>query len=390
MAYCNKCGSFVEDGAKFCGKCGAKLTPKPIPKSSIEDADFQDKKDKKSHGSQRETVYDGEIHKCPNCGATLASFVKNCPECGYELRDIFSDYSVREFSRNYANATSNSKKIDLIRTFIIPNTKEDILEFAILASSNIDESSYAASSSVSADGVSQRDIIDAWMAKFDQAQQKANLMLTDDPYLDKINKLYTDKKKELKNAKKISVGKRILGGVFENDFIRFAVPSIIGILLLSVILMGVEGSGAKKLEKQVKQIETCISEENYDAALTIAYSMSTSYSQSWSETRANLIGRIQELQAEKEGKNLHAEGYVQIPNQKLTGKQLSDVIAVFEAAGFKNITSEPVHSDLITEITNKLTETKGEVDEISVNGETKYSFGAWVPSDTSVIIRYFK
>jgi len=380
MAYCTNCGSFVEDGAKFCGKCGAKMTAQ-----SASDTNAQQKK---IRGSQRETVYEGEIHKCPNCGATLAAFVKSCPECGYELRGAASTYSVQEFSRKYASATSNSQKIDLIRTFVIPNTKEDILEFIILASSNINASSYSRDNVVVSGGISQQDITDAWMAKFEQAHQKANLMLTDDPYLDKINKLYVDKKKELGNAKTVSVGKKILGGIFGNEFVKIMLPFVI-LMACIPLLFGLIGPSEKKLEKQVKQIEAYIAEENYDAALTVAYSMSDNYSDSWSETRSNLISRIEALQAEQKGEKLSREGMVQIPTQTLTGKQASDVMAVFTKAGFTNVTSEPVQSDLLTGWLDKLTETKGSVAEISIGGDTNYSSGSWVSPDTPVIIRYY-
>jgi len=379
MAYCTNCGSFVEDGAKFCGKCGAKMT------GQSSDTNAQHKR---IRGSQRETIYEGEIHKCPNCGATLAAFVKSCPECGYELRGAASAYSVQEFSRSYASASSNSQKIDLIRTFVIPNTKEDILEFVILASSNINASSYSRDNVVVSGGVSQQDITDAWMAKFEQAHQKANLMLTDDPYLDKINKLYVDKKKELGNAKTVSVGKKILNVIFGNEFVKIMLPFVI-LMALIPLLFGLTGTSEKKLEKQVKQIEAYIAEENYDAALTTAYSMSDHYSNSWSETRANLISRIEALQAEQKGETLSREGLVQIPTQSLTGKQVSDVTSVFTAAGFTNVTSEPVQSDLLTGWLDKLTETKGSVAEISIGGETSYSSGSWVSPDTPVIIRYY-
>lgn len=380
MAYCTNCGSFVEDGAKFCGKCGAKMN---VQSSSDTSAQA-----KRIRGSQRETVYEGEIHKCPNCGATLAAFVKSCPECGYELRGASSAYSVQEFSRSYASATSNSQKIDLIRTFVIPNTKEDILEFVILASSNINPSSYSRDNVVVSGGVSQQDLTDAWMAKFEQAHQKANLMLTDDPYLEKINKLYTDEKKQLENAKTVSVGKKVLNVIFGNEFVKIMLPFVI-LMACIPLLFGLIGPSEKKLEKQVKQIEAYIAEENYDAALTTAYSMSDDYSDSWSETRANLISRIEALQAEQKGEKLSREGMVQIPTQTLTGKQASDVVAVFTKAGFTNVTSEPAQSDLLTGWLDKLTETKGSVAEISIGGETSYSSGSWVSPDTPVIIRYY-
>ncbi|WP_051656486.1 zinc ribbon domain-containing protein [Butyrivibrio sp. AE3004] len=386
MAYCTNCGNYVEDGAKFCGKCGKKMSSSSAPNISSDSAETK----ASSRITKRETVYEGEIHKCPNCGATLSSFVKSCPECGYELRGAASANSVQEFSKSYASATNNSKKIDLIRTFVIPNTREDILEFAILASSNIDAGSYTRGATVVSGGVSQQEVSEAWMAKFEQAQQKANILLTDDPYLEKINKLYSDKKKELSNAKTMSVGKKVIGGIFGNDFIKIMAPFILLMVLMGVGFPLLLGGGEKKLEKQVKQIEAYIAEENYDAALTTAYAMSDSYSNSWSETRASLINRIQNLQAKKEGLSEANAGKVQFPAQTLTGKQVSDVVSILTAAGFTNVTQEPVQTDLLTGWLDKMIETKGEVEEITVNGSTDYTSGAWLPPDTPIIVRYWK
>lgn len=382
MAYCTNCGGYVEDGAKFCGKCGAKMNVNHGSNmtSNTQDSQSETKKTK------RETVYDGEVHKCPNCGAVLTSFVKNCPECGYELRGAAGAVSIQEFSNNYARATSNVKKVDLIRTFVIPNTREDILEFAILASSNIDTGSYSRQSNVVSGGATQQDVIDAWMAKFEQARQKANILLTDDPYLEKINKLYADKKKELENARRVSGGKKvfstIFGAIFGNEFVKIMLPFLILTVCIPLLLLGI-GGGEKKLEKQVKQIEAYIAEENYDAALTEAYSMSDDYSDSWSETRANLINRIQALKGE-------SEGMVQFPTKTLEGEQVSDVVSILTSAGFTNITQEPVATDLLTGWLDKLLEAKGEVEEITVGGSTEYTKGAWLDPDTPIIVRYWK
>ena len=51
------------------------------------------------------TVYDGVVHKCPNCGETLQSFVSFCPTCGLELRGSNISNSVREFSEMLGAAT---------------------------------------------------------------------------------------------------------------------------------------------------------------------------------------------------------------------------------------------------------------------------------------------
>ena len=141
MAFCSNCGERIEEGANFCNKCG-----KPVNENY----------------SSRKVTYEGEIHKCPNCGEILNSFVSNCPTCGYELRSVNTSNTVKQFvlkleqieanrdnidvdlRRKDPNALTKTdeQKVNLIRSFSIPNTKEDILEFLILASSNINTKSW--------------------------------------------------------------------------------------------------------------------------------------------------------------------------------------------------------------------------------------------------------
>ena len=205
MAFCTNCGIELEEGAKFCAQCGKATNKKNQP---IE---------------QRKNVYDGEIHKCPNCGETLKSFIAQCPLCGFELRGTVTEDSVREFalkleeierkrdkkkhSFNPFKPLSNSiglnstdeQKVSLIRSFLIPNTKEAILEFMILASSNIDFKLYG----IGDKGVltaSQREISDAWLAKFEQAYEKAKLVLTGEDF-NNINNIYVKTLQKLRKEK---------------------------------------------------------------------------------------------------------------------------------------------------------------------------------------------
>ena len=137
MAFCTECGHQLAEGAKFCFECGAKVN---APSST--------------RVEQRKTVYDGEIHKCPKCGETLNSFVTNCPTCGYELRSVKTNSPVAALAKKVEMASSLDDKIELITNFYIPNTKEDIYDFFILAVSNLEDKSY--------------DTDDAWRAKLEQ------------------------------------------------------------------------------------------------------------------------------------------------------------------------------------------------------------------------------
>ena len=58
MAFCINCGQELAEGAKFCANCGKAVNGE-------------------NPTTQRKTVYEGQIHKCPNCGEVINSFVSN-------------------------------------------------------------------------------------------------------------------------------------------------------------------------------------------------------------------------------------------------------------------------------------------------------------------------
>ena len=177
MKYCTNCGKQLSDSSKFCDRCG---TP-------VESAD---------NGFEREQEYKGTIYKCPNCGEVLDAFMSNCPSCGYEIRGAKASDSVQQLSRQLDNAKSESEMANIIRHFPIPNTKEDIWEFLILASSNID-------------GKLESEISSAWKAKLEQIMQKARLVFKDEELV-KIEKQYQEIIKKL-NKEKIIQSARKMG-----------------------------------------------------------------------------------------------------------------------------------------------------------------------------------
>lgn len=206
MAYCMNCGQQLPEGAKFCSSCGTATG------------------EVKTETAQRKTVYDGELHKCPNCGELINAFVTICPACNYELRGVKASSIVKEFadkleqiertreaqkshsfismlygSDGQLNKT-DEQKISLIRSFSIPNTKEDIFEFMILAASNIDLKLYGLGDK----GVitaSQRAVSDAWLAKFEQAYEKASFAFSTSSDFLSIKDIHDKKIKQLKRKK---------------------------------------------------------------------------------------------------------------------------------------------------------------------------------------------
>lgn len=174
MSFCIKCGKKIDEGAKFCNNCGNAV----------------------NNEEARRTSYDGEIHKCPNCGEELKAFEINCPACGHELRGTKVSNAIKEFASKLADADNNYQKFNIIRNYPIPNTKEDIFEFMVLASSNIDNSL-------------DEDLSVAWESKIEQAYQKAQLIFENKKELGRIEVLYNQVCVKLNKKRRIQSVKRI-------------------------------------------------------------------------------------------------------------------------------------------------------------------------------------
>ncbi len=99
---------------------------------------------------------------------------------------LFSRVSANE-DRYHAVSSTDQRKVTLIKSFPIPNTKEDLVEFVLLASTNVDPKTFAATSNATA---SEKAVSDAWYSKLCQAYEKACLVLGDDPSFAALQKRY--------------------------------------------------------------------------------------------------------------------------------------------------------------------------------------------------------
>ncbi|WP_301082355.1 zinc ribbon domain-containing protein [Thomasclavelia cocleata] len=176
--YCPDCGEKLKSDSKFCNSCGSAIN------KEITDTENKVQETTKDELiTERKNVYDGYIHKCPNCGEVLKSFVSNCPACGHELRSTKTSSVVNEFAQKIEKVKSMEQKIELIRNFYIPNTKEDIYEFFILATSNISAGGYD---------------VEAWYSKLEQTYHKAKLSFGNETEFQYLNQLYNKTKKQKK------------------------------------------------------------------------------------------------------------------------------------------------------------------------------------------------
>jgi len=189
--YCKSCGKELPDNAAFCIHCGTAT-------------DSNNDKDQKSN-------------KCPNCGGLLASFENKCKFCGHEIiSDIPS--SVKEFELKIVEisnmpekkqsiwrsgyVTEKTNKIaNLIKNYAIPNNPADIMDFMILAVSNIDPSAYDEINNTP-EKINNRVTNDAWISKYEQALQKALMIMGRNENIDRIEALFKEKQIKIKKEKR--------------------------------------------------------------------------------------------------------------------------------------------------------------------------------------------
>lgn len=247
--FCHNCGKKLEDGALFCDECGTKIE-KPL--NVQESPKIEEEQQIRKNTSNKE----GHLHKCPNCGELLNFDDIKCPSCGYEIRDRGTTVSVQSFFNKISSTDDLDKKIELIKTFPIPNTREDVIEFMLLAESNFDAKFYATNKDI--DSLSS-----AWLSKIDQCYTKANILLSDKKDLDKVEEIYS---RIYKNTKKIRTYKllMIIGGfiailvsliciVSFNVTNNTALSLIFIALLAAGIILLVLGFKKKKTNKQIEE-----------------------------------------------------------------------------------------------------------------------------------------
>lgn len=304
MPFCTNCGKQFSDGAKFCPECG----------TAVAGAQSQ------SQG-QRTQSFAGEIRKCPNCGEALSAFEIKCHACGFELRNTKASTAVQEFynkieqieeGRDKCKPGETEKRIaNVIRNYPIPNTKEDVLEFMMLAASNIDTSLYSVQGDRknSKEYQSQKIVNDAWYSTAEQVYHKAELSFGDDPAFLKIQKIYVDKIKHISTEKRkgnfsaffystISAFRRIASSIYKSGLIWILILGLPGLLVF--------GGGAIRHQQKEKQMESIAAEvqeyianKDYDAAYIKAQGLymddgwSSESTERWDKVRNDLIVLIE-------------------------------------------------------------------------------------------------
>lgn len=200
MAFCYKCGSRISDDNKFCPECGATNLGREAEANAAAVNQASADVNEPAPATERVQEFSGKISKCPNCGQVLKALSAKCPACGMELQGVRSASSVEEFSDKIAKTVSTRQKIDLIRNYPIPNAKQDIFEFLVLATSNFDTKKYL--DSYGAD----KQVYEAWLSKIEQSYVKAETLFKTDKDFGKFQELYDSDVRELQAARANQAG----------------------------------------------------------------------------------------------------------------------------------------------------------------------------------------
>lgn len=296
MAYCINCGQELAEGAKFCANCG----------KAVDDSNST---------TQRKTVYDGAIHKCPNCGDILDAYEAVCESCGYERRGSDATSSVRELMAKLEEIEktrekpiytlrgtrkldkTDEQKISLISSFPIPNNKEDLYEFFVLSKANIDMNAYEQDDEKSP----QLIISNAWKAKLEQAYQKSKLVFSGTPLLQEIEKEYLSTNQKIKKSKFT---------IWRNLIIIIGGTILLSVVLVSLISLSVlpkENELKKENERLngiVSEIYSAIENENYTMArlksselvFSVHNGYERDYEEDWEARRAEILAVINEAE----------------------------------------------------------------------------------------------
>lgn len=201
MAYCPNCGTKLVDGDVFCGNCGKRIEAATAPCEPV----FSQAPTEESGSPTKETKPKSGITRCPACGEIVDKNAVICPSCGYGIRDV-ADGSIALLSQKLdlieskrpqkrkkdekgTISATDERKISLIRSWPIPNNKDDLIEFAAMASGNCIAPPNMYRTAEDA-------LADAWRSKFDQAYAKAEHLFGDSEDFALIKDLKTDIQKK--------------------------------------------------------------------------------------------------------------------------------------------------------------------------------------------------
>lgn len=139
-----------------------------------------------------------ETMKCPNCGSEIPSFSIKCEYCGFEIKNIKANNSItklfemlneverqrekkgalKSFFDTEATDNTDKQKLEIISSFPIPTTKDDILEFLSLAIPKAKVPNFLMS--MTDECLKEKPYAVVWKAKCEQIIMKARFSFNED------------------------------------------------------------------------------------------------------------------------------------------------------------------------------------------------------------------
>lgn len=235
MSYCSTCGTEIQEGSKFCSSCGSAVTP------------------------TRAQPTQPHLTKCPNCGQELSSFQGNCPACGCEIRNVAVSNAIKQFSEKLSEIekrasqanlekppttdTSTLEAATLIRNYVVPNSREDLFEFLIIARSHIN-----GLGSIKRNNIH---LLNAWEAKVEQVYEKGRLTLPKSDFL-KLEESYLAVKDSLRTQRKIAFKQT------NAHSIRGVIGVVVGIIVTVIATIDAASSDNASLFEVLSLVILCV------------------------------------------------------------------------------------------------------------------------------------
>lgn len=237
-SFCMNCGTQLPAKAKFCSACGCRTGEVDAKSAKAQNPIGQDSGiantpleahrisqvetniSRKLEEPQRQNEYVGKVFKCPRCGEVVNQSDVVCGSCGYHLSGKQAMFTAIDFQQQLLNIemrrqdkkfslkdrpevldATDKQMIALIKSYPIPNSIDDIVEFFHLTIGNIDVNKSKKSIFNTDDwdgGNRERSISNAWIGKLQQIYKKAELYFPNEPEFTHIKETYMRMMKDLK------------------------------------------------------------------------------------------------------------------------------------------------------------------------------------------------
>ena len=242
----------------------------------------------------RKQEFVGIIKKCPNCGQILKSFQAKCPACGLELQEIEVSKGAIKFAEYYAKIEDEKQRIEWVKNFPVPNSREDLIEFALLANQQVcahaktSGEKWKSLSSFFSDFREERhqlnawarmrgkvidekltdeDFFIAWKQKFDFVYKKAKISFADDPQTLAQFEILADEVKKANEKLEAAKAHHKTNRIF--SFVGLGLFLSLFYVVLPIVLSTRESPTEKetaRLERLETDIQSDISNGNFESA----------------------------------------------------------------------------------------------------------------------------